>query len=1040
MKTLKLILLLILLIGVKSIQSQNVTITKNVLVAPCNCNGEIEYTFNGLTNFPATVSYYFGGNNFSRTITTNKDTLKNLCNGSGEVSVYASPQFGSIFDVNNRFTITNQTILPAICPAMGSLGLTLTGGTLPYSYSCVNTVTNTVVGTTNPISVPAGEYTFTVTDASGCTYRLVRDSFSKGDTNIIQDISSIQFTINTTPAACTNGTATISGLAGGTSPYTQVWHNGATTIGITGLSLPNGLPYFAQVTDAQGCKAKQFFYLQQNPAITVMPTPTQPTCIQSNGSILAFGSGGQNPYTFQWSTGATGNNLTGVPAGFYSVTATDANGCVGYRRILLSASTPITVTNSVTASNCTSPTGSATLTLAGGTAPYTTTWNIMPSASGVNLTNKAAGTYPFQVTDAAGCVQSGSVIIPQISTPSVNISATNPICPATTGSLSSSATGVSPLTYSWSNGAITQVVNNVIIGGYALTVTDGNSCKAIKFKSVSSISSVQVNVNTTNASCRYTADGGAVAAASPAGTYIYNWSGSTSTGSTASSLRVGYHTVRATAANGCSDYKNFYIDNNATTDACYCTISGKVFHDANNNCVQDAGENGIGNIMMHLEGFGSTYTDGSGQYAFQAPSGTYKLKQQVKSIFPMSSCQVKEYTVTVSAASGCVQTFNFADSLIPSHDLMITTINSPYTGPIVPGENYTQRIITKNEGNVTESTPKIHYKHDGQITMTGVSANLATSGTKNVVQGSSFPAMAASQIKEEDVHFLTPTNIPMGTLVVFEDTIAKGLPLSTEWLNDLSPWDNVNFVERIVVSSYDPNYKEVYPAGKGPEGDIPAATKQLTYTVHFQNLGTYYAKKVEIIDTLDTDLDWTTLNPITASHKFTTFMDDNGVVKFLFDKIYLPCEKDGGDASNGYVTYAIKPKKNLPELTKITNFADIYFDYNAPIRTNTAKNRIEKAVVAPVSIREVEASPTMTVYPNPAVDQFKIKLELPKLASNAKVSIYDLQGKQIYYWSGRMNAGVMSKEFNTDQIPAGLYHINAEVDGKVITEKLKIEK
>lgn len=1027
--------LIIVCLTLLSLQSFAQTITKNVITTPCNCNGMIEYTFTGFTSFPINVNYYFNnGKSIQKQITSTKDTLKNLCQGGFRVSAYLPNQSAFLSENYNIFTITNINIVDAICPGLGSIGATVTGGASPLTYSCLDANATTIVGTTNPVSVPAGDYVYTVKDANGCTFNISADSLRKGgDTITIYERSDINYLINTTPASCTNGTATISGITGGLAPYTYQWSNGATTASISGLI--RGL-YKATVTDAQGCKGEQFFEIVQNPFISTNATITPATCIQSDGGAMAFGSGGQNPYTFQWSTGATTQGISGLSGGNYTFTVTDKNGCLGIGQAYVSVSTPIIVNYSSTPSACTSPTGSASLNITGGSSPYTTSWFLSPLATGNSITSKPQGAYNFKVVDNVGCIQSGTVIIPPISSPSISILATNVICPAVNGALSASASGVGPFVYAWNTGATSTNIS-ATPGCYTLTVTDANSCKNVGYRCIESQPDFNVGVSSTNVSCIYSKDGSATAVATGTGPFTYNWSNG-ATSQTINSLGKGRYYVTAKKANGCSNYTYVDIENNGTSDACYCTIKGNVYHDANNNCALDAGETGIENIAMHLKGFGYAFTDANGDYAFQVPTGTYVLSQEVKSIFPMSSCQTKEYNVTVTASSGCSQTFNFADSLIPTHDLFLATMRN-LRSAIVPGEVFTQRIIIKNIGNVTEASGKFGLKHDNQLLMLNPSSGFTKTSSIRLDQSASFPSLSPNTLTTNYSYYQVPTNMPINTVVVFKDTVAKALPLSSEWLEDMSPWNNVNDYNDICVSSYDPNSKEVLPRGTGPKGIVSRLTKQLTYTIHFQNLGTYYAKKVELIDTLDGDLDIASLSPITSSHKFTTSMDDNGVVKFLFDKIYLPCEKDGGDASNGFVTYTINLKKNLPEATEITNFADIYFDYNEPVRTNKTITTLDGTASIGQSSLDIEKS-SFNIYPNPASDKFNTEIKAGQVIKDASMTIFDLQGKQIYQWNGLVQKGESSKEFNTEKLSNGIYIINLDLNGEKITKKLVIEK
>jgi uncharacterized repeat protein (TIGR01451 family) len=137
---------------------------------------------------------------------------------------------------------------------------------------------------------------------------------------------------------------------------------------------------------------------------------------------------------------------------------------------------------------------------------------------------------------------------------------------------------------------------------------------------------------------------------------------------------------------------------------------------------------------------------------------------------------------------------------------------------------------------------------------------------------------------------------------------------------------------------YDPNEKTVSPVGIGSQGYI-APNQELTYTIDFQNMGAGVAQNVGIVDTMDTDLDLSTLVLDGYSHDVQIEVYENKVM-FLFNDIFLPDSLTGGVSSKGFVRYKVKPKNGLASGTQIKNKASIYFDINPPIHTNEVLNTI----------------------------------------------------------------------------------------------------
>jgi fimbrial isopeptide formation D2 family protein len=138
-----------------------------------------------------------------------------------------------------------------------------------------------------------------------------------------------------------------------------------------------------------------------------------------------------------------------------------------------------------------------------------------------------------------------------------------------------------------------------------------------------------------------------------------------------------------------------------------------------------------------------------------------------------------------------------------------------------------------------------------------------------------------------------------------------------------------------IIDSYDPNDKQVIPAGVGAN-KIVRETDELEFQIRFQNTGTDTAYTVVIRDTLSTALDIASLQVGAASHNYTYTVSgkNNPIITWTFNNINLPAQKQDDAGSNGFVKFKIAQVPNNPKGTKITNKAGIYFDYNSPIITN----------------------------------------------------------------------------------------------------------
>ncbi len=1027
-KILKSLCLIAGIVLTEDVAAQSISIA--LTQAPCNNNGILTASFTGLS-YPVTLQWNINGVVTTHSnVSTPTDVLNSYsgapvsltATGSNGISAYT-------YFSAPPFTYTVATT-PAACPALGSVTATPAGGVAPYTYQWLD-AGNTVVSTSNPANLPAGQYFIKITDANGCVSgsNVIPDSIFVGNT------APFNFSITTTAANCTNGTATVGAITGsGLAPYSYNWSNGATSSSINNLTM--GV-YTATVTDANGCSLTRIAEVLQSVQIGVNTTPTNSTCLQNNGAIMVFGSGGTPPYSYLYGNGVTTQSQSNLAPGYYPVTVTDANGCIGHGGGYIGTSTPVNVTFSATPSTCTGATGTATLSISGGASPYTTTWSTFPAQTGTTATNLAAGTYAFTVTDANGCVRSGSVTVPPTVTVAASIISSNATCTASNGSISVTPSGgAAPYAYLWNTGATTASLSGLAPGFYTVTVTDNNGCHTTQSRSIFTNSPVHVGLVSTPASCMFASDGSILATAS-GGTapYTYAWSNGQSTAN-ATGLVAGNYNVHVTDANGCIASEHTGLPYNTANSSCYCTISGTVYHDINNNCVRDAGEPGIPNILIHCSSSGSVFTDANGYYAFQVPSGTYTVTENVLGMYPLASCQSNTQTVSTTAGTGCVQTLNFANSMNTIHDMQISTWD--FTAA-VPGNTYIQKCIVSNQGTVAEASALASYLTDGQLnTPTFVPAAVfSASGSNRYTTGTNMPSLAPGASAAFNVNYNVPTNIPMATQVAVKDSVAYTAPMSN-WLNDYSPWNNVNQVNSTVVSSYDPNFKQVIPQGVGAAGNIERADSNLQYMVHFQNLGTYYAQNIVIIDTLDPDLDWKSLRPVYSSHKTSNIqISETGVLKYTYKNINLPAKMHDEQGSNGMFTYSIRTKPNLPLGTVFSNTAAIYFDYNEPVITNTTINTLYK----PTSIDNPTAGDRISfmIYPNPATASCSILLD-NKTAKDAQLTVADISGRVLLHKDTRLYPGKQAIEVNTGTLIPGVYFVSLSTGNSKTTQKLVILK
>jgi uncharacterized repeat protein (TIGR01451 family) len=241
----------------------------------------------------------------------------------------------------------------------------------------------------------------------------------------------------------------------------------------------------------------------------------------------------------------------------------------------------------------------------------------------------------------------------------------------------------------------------------------------------------------------------------------------------------------------------------------------------------------------------------------------------------------------------------------------------------------------------------------------------------------------------------------------------------------------------IVLGSYDPNMKSVLPVGMFSQHYTATGT-ELKYRLDFQNTGTDTAFKVVLIDTLSADLDIASFVPGASSHPYSVEFGGRAV-KFIFDPIALVDSFKNEPLSHGYVHFKIKPITGIKPKTKIENKADIYFDYNAPITTNTVFNTIFDTIQIYVpkggsSIVENDKT-SVIVFPNPTTDKFFIQMSEP--VKDLSIEIYDMQGRLTKSMTS-INSHTL--EVSAEGMTKGIYHIRVMSGEKlVVVKKVMVE-
>jgi gliding motility-associated-like protein len=538
---------------------------------PCTGSADASCTSGGTAPYTYTWAP-MGGNGAS---------ASGLCLGNYTLTVGDAnncPVSVKTFTVNHIVNISLSAVSQSVScnnACDGSASATASGGTLPYNLVWTHSPTYTLVTscaapTCTATALCPGTYVITATDSAGCL---------SSDSVVIANPTSLTVTPSQTNVKCfgtCTGSATVS-PSGGTPGYTVVW----SPTGTSGTTVSNLCPgtYTATVTDNNGCPATQTYTIISSPQFTITSVTNNPlVCGASNGSIDVTASGGLAGYGFSWLpvggviTGSTPTStLSAIPAGVYSVTITDANGCDTTEQIALSDPGSQVVTIVTQSVSCFGVKDGASTVTATGVAPITITWPPAgPSSATGTLTvsGDSARIYQVKTVDGNGC----TVIVPDtIKGPSQIIdhpTIVQPTCLAGACINLAPTGGIGPAyTFVWDGVAGTNSICGLAPGTHTVLISDGTPCSQTYTYLINAVNTPTLSVTTTNNTCSYTkngtANGSIVGGFSP---YNYTWTASltgvVASGSGVSSvinLSSDAYTVAITDAGGCTAQQTFTI-------------------------------------------------------------------------------------------------------------------------------------------------------------------------------------------------------------------------------------------------------------------------------------------------------------------------------------------------------------------------------------------------------------------------------------------------------------------------------------------------
>ncbi|MCB0550835.1 MAG: S8 family serine peptidase [Phaeodactylibacter sp.] len=355
-----------------------------------------------------------------------------------------------------------------------------------------------------------------------------------------------------------NGSATV-WATGGSGNYSYLWSNGATTATANNLS-----PGYYSITVSDGQSQVQVSAtITSPPLLGLQATATDASCSGIyDGTAQAQASGGQPPYSYRWSNGATTRQVTGLAPASYTVTVTDLNNCTATRTVEVQTAIPLTASLAVNPSTCQGAAdGSILATVAGGAMPYSYSWSNGTSSSFASGLNP--GIYTVSISDANNCSTTRTTVLGATSPLALSIQKEDASCSgANDGKAAAQLSGGSGnYSYSWSNGTDGPLADGLAAGVYTVEGRDALGCATTSQIEVDEPAPLQVQVTTT-----ISANGNSWSAnLNPTGgtpPYQYEWQNGWAS-PTADGLAAGDYAVTVTDAQGCTTPSLFTLQPSA---------------------------------------------------------------------------------------------------------------------------------------------------------------------------------------------------------------------------------------------------------------------------------------------------------------------------------------------------------------------------------------------------------------------------------------------------------------------------------------------
>lgn len=458
-------------------------------------------------------------------------------------------------------------------------------------------------------------------------------------------------------------------------------------------------------------------------------------------------------------------------------------------------------------------------------------------------------------------------------------------------------------------------------------------------------------------------------------------------------------------------------------DTAHCgAISGRVYVDDNLNC-QDNADPALPQQILTLAPFNTTIsTDSSGYYSQLLPMGNYTINYQAPTWYSVH-CPGNQISTTVLQGANS-SGVDFALEATPNiQDIRVTLTQ----GLARVGFPTTLYITAMNIGTVPTTATNIDITYSDTLVYDSTNVTLNTLGG-NLLNWN-IGSLGVYEAKTCQVYLTVPPNIALLGEVLISS--AQSITPDADATND------EDVVSTVVFAAYDPNKKTVEPVGdtaNSAPGLIPLTTDEFTYTIYFQNTGNDTAFTVTLLDELNANLDASTLQLLSSSHIVEMNLMANNTVEFVFNNILLPDSTTNLLGSQGFVKFRIEPNAGMQDGDQITNYAEIYFDFNPAITTNTVVNTYNLAISIAQNEKQVY---TIQAHPNPFSESTTISVQGTALANNrVTMQLFDIRGQLVRSFSGIAGE---KHTLSRKELASGIYILSVSQGGEFLgTNKLVV--